>query len=297
MAGMNLDFLLFSVRLATAPSRSLLLPWESGFGAVVFGRGELLPSARPVPKLTDPVPTVCVIAGEDLALTSIRNEVAAISSRPFKRLRGRAKGRDEKDLRLRAIHVRDWMNFTLLNPQASRAGRQLVSIADDSMRVATMEDILFDRITGTLAARSSALTMFTRWANSHGIPPNRVTPIQEELAYMYVCTLHSESPPAIRTSRFRETIMLALHILGMDDNAVALNSKRITGQLRLFGRKRFSLQRDPTSVEWVELMKSITLGDAACSFEDWLISGHSLWSGTRGVDIGICVRFDSLSLA
>jgi hypothetical protein len=102
-----------------------------------------------------------------------------------------------------------------------------------------MEDILFDRITGTLAARTCALTMFTRWANSHGIPPNQVTPIQEELAYMYVCMLHSESLPANRTSRFREAIAFALH-MGTDDNAVALNSKRITGSaLRSFDRKRF----------------------------------------------------------
>ena len=55
-----------------------------------------------------------------------------------------------------------------------------------------MEDVLFDRRTGTFAARVSALTMFTRWANSHGIPSNQVTPIQEELASnMSVCSTRS----------------------------------------------------------------------------------------------------------
>ena len=71
--------------------------------------------------------------------------------------------------------------------------------------------------------------------------------------------------------------MLALH-MGTDDNAVVLKSKRITGSaLRSFDRKRFLLQRDPMLDEWVELMERITIEDAACSFEDRLISGHALW--------------------
>ena len=71
---------------------------------------------------------------------------------------------------------------------------------------------------------------------------------------------------------------MALHILGMDANAEALNSKRITGAaLRSLGRKRLLLQRDPMRVEWVELLEHITLGDVACSFEDRLIAGHALW--------------------
>jgi hypothetical protein len=276
MAGMDIDRLLFSAQLATAPSRNLLLPWESGLAAVIFGRRGPLPVFQPVPEWTDPVPMV-VRASETVKVPAVSSGTVGITSRPFKRLRGSAEGRDEKDKRLRAIHVRAWMNFTLLNPQASRAGLQLEGIDDDSMRVSTMEDILFDRRTGTLAARISALTMYTRWASSHGIPPNQVTPIQEELAYKHVCMLHSESLPATRASRFREAIALALHILGMDANAEALNSKRITGAaLRSLGRKRMLLQRDPMRVEWVELLEHIALGDVACSFEDRLIAGHAL---------------------
>ncbi len=71
---------------------------------------------------------------------------------------------------------------------------------------------------------------------------------------------------------------LAMHILGMDANAEALNSKRITGAaLRSLGRKRMLLQRNPMRVEWVELMELIALDDIACSLEDPLISGHALW--------------------
>jgi hypothetical protein len=90
----------------------------------------------------------------------------SITAQPFKRLRGSPESRDEKDMRLRATHVKAWMNFTLSNLQASCAGLQLEGIGDDAMRVTTMEDILFDRRTGTLA-RISSLTMYTRWASSH----------------------------------------------------------------------------------------------------------------------------------
>ena len=101
--------------------------------------------------------------------------------------------------------------------------------------------------------------MFTRWANTLGTPPNQVTPIQEEFAYKYDCMLHSEFLPATRTSRFREAIALALHILGMDDKAVALNSKRITGSAhRSFGRKRFASERS-YALRVGRVMMSITL--------------------------------------
>ncbi len=93
-----------------------------------------------------------VRASETVKVPAVSSGTVGITSRPFKRLRGSAEGRDETDMRLRAIHVRAWMNFSLLNPQASRAGLQLVGIDDESMRVSTMEDILFDRRTGTLAA-------------------------------------------------------------------------------------------------------------------------------------------------
>jgi hypothetical protein len=141
------------------------------------------------------------------------------------------------------------MNFILLNPQSSRAGLQPECIGDEALCVSTMEDILFDRRTGTLAARISALTMYARWASSRGIPPNLVTPMQGELTYRCVCMLHSESLPATRASRFREAIELALHILA-DANVEALNSKRITGaSLRSLGRNKMLLQKDPMRVE------------------------------------------------
>ena len=54
--------------------------------------------------------------------------------------------------------------------------------------------------------------------------------ILEELAYKYVCTLRSESLLKLVPQGFREAIALALHILGMDANAEALNSERIQVQ-------------------------------------------------------------------
>jgi hypothetical protein len=191
MAGMDFDCLLFSARLATASSRNLLPPWKTGLVAVIFGRQGPLPVFQPVPDWTDPLPIVVlvplIVRGPD---SSGKTDSTA---RPFKRLRESHEGRDEKDAQLRAMHVRAWMNFILLNPQASRAGLQLECICDEATRVSTIEDILFDRRTGTLAARISALTMYAIWASSHDIPPNLVTPMHEELAYRYVCMLRSES--------------------------------------------------------------------------------------------------------
>jgi hypothetical protein len=127
--------------------------------------------------------------------------------------------RDENDKRLPVIHVRVWVYFTLLYPQASRVGVQLEGIYDDALCASTIGDIRIDRRTGTLAAWISALSMYVRWASSHGIVPNQDTHIQEELAHKYVCTLRSESLPSTHVARFREAIALSLHILGMDANA------------------------------------------------------------------------------
>jgi hypothetical protein len=55
---MDIERLLFSAQLDTAPSRSLSLPWESGFADVIFGRRGPLPVFQPVPELTDPVPMI-----------------------------------------------------------------------------------------------------------------------------------------------------------------------------------------------------------------------------------------------
>ena len=138
---MYLDLLLFSVQLATAPSRNSLRPWESGVAAVIFGRQRPLPVFQPVPEWTYPVHMI-VSFPETVKLPASGGKVS-ITAQPFKRLRGSPESRDEKDMRLRATHVKAWMNFTLSNLQASCAGLQLEGIGDDAMRVTTMEDVLF----------------------------------------------------------------------------------------------------------------------------------------------------------
>jgi hypothetical protein len=125
--------LLFSAQLSTATSRNLLLPWESVQFVVNFGRHGLIPVFQAVLEWTDPVPMV-VRASEAVEVTANTSGTVSITSRPFNQLRGSAEGRDEKDMLLRAIHVRAWMNLTFLNPQASCAGLLLEGIDDDSMR-------------------------------------------------------------------------------------------------------------------------------------------------------------------
>ena len=274
---MDVGRLLLSAQLEAAPARHLLLPWETGLAGVIFGGLPPLPALPAISEWKDLVPTDAR-QPEDVSRAVVETGAATITTRPFKRLKGSGEGRDQKEERLRSIHVRAWLNFALLNPAASRAGLQLEAISDDALRIDTMEEILYDRRTATLAARISALTMFTRWATSHGIPPHQVTPVQEELAYKYVSMLHAEASPPTRASRFREAVALALHILGMEGNVDVLNSRRITGSsLRSLGRKRLLLQRDPLRVEWVELLEHLVVGNVECPPEDQIIAGHALW--------------------
>ena len=135
---MNIERLLFSAQLATAPY-CLMLPWESVFCSVVFERQGPL-SLLPVPWWIDPVPMIARSSqtAEELPDSS---DTYVATTRSFDRWRGIAEGRDEKDLRLRAFRVRARMNLTLLYPQALRACRHLAYIADDRSNVTSSENV------------------------------------------------------------------------------------------------------------------------------------------------------------
>ena len=94
----------------------------------------------PVRWWTDPLPMIARSSpAEEVPPNSSDTYVS--TTRSIDRWRGIAEGRDEKDLRLRTFRVRDRMIFTLMNPQALRAGKHLVYIADDRSDVVSSENV------------------------------------------------------------------------------------------------------------------------------------------------------------
>ena len=274
-------------------AHGIVLPWESGWTALVLGprRGahdaELvspmpmipLPPLQwtgPVPEGLQPRPPP---ATEQVPVRpqGRRPTAAAVGQRPSAL----------EDVK-RNLAVGKWQ--TLVMASAHCCTRSLVdpSVADDDLR-RSLEDALREKATGTLNKRAGSILLYLGWGRAKGYTDQELVPFREATAYEYARDLYDDEAPATRASSFLEATLLASALLGLGSEDL-LQSARLKGAVfGSFERKRLTDKKDGLTVAAVTGLEKLVLENQRDK-ADRVFAGFAAWCVHTRQRVGDALR-------
>ena len=229
---------------ATVPMK-ITMPWESGVISHALGKNidpyKPLTMTR-VPSPIPPMPDRVDVSKPKFSFPGQTKLRAARSGPP-------------EDDRVRAVHR--FKVLVLLDPLATRAGRQMTDLAglcsDDARALDILTDILAPKSTGTLAKRSGALWRYAAFLATRG----NDSPFSagEEQLYQYLRSLKNEGCTSTASSLL-EALRFANALLVFTKITIAeLDSPRVKGAAHaMFVTKRTRSQAPPIPVEVVKML-------------------------------------------
>ena len=155
----------------------------------------------------------------------------------------------------RANVLLKWVDLILIQPKASRVGRQLLDELDvnasthglalDERSFQIVSDTLRAKSTSTLKLRANSLALFVKWFQpTYDDQP--LLPLTENIVYEYVDHLRTKACAASRASTFVSTPNFAGDVLGLEGTAECTTSMRVKGAaLEMYLTKRVMKQAKP----------------------------------------------------
>ena len=231
-------------------NRTEPLVWETGWVGYVLGSASL-------PILSDMMPSIPSLMHIPLTqagVVAVEHEFPP-AQRRAKRRRFQTWAEEEEGARQRAFAL--WHMIVEEAPAHSKLGRQISECyvrCEPEAANQLVRHTFASKATGALVSRATSMLQYLRWRRMHkgGI----AFPVREEHVYDYALFLEAARAPPSRPPRVREALQFAIHVIGLDAEQEALDSRRIAGAAAMSRMRLGAIKQRPpftvSLVQWLE---------------------------------------------
>ena len=263
----DVDALVTHAFLTQVRHSEIKLPWETGFGKLLFDDSSIPKSDFSLPSMwKDPGPEVFASTASGSS-TGMRDVTSTVFAKCVKNLA-------EKDfLAMRADLMRKailkCLSFLDCAFECSAVGAQIKASPGEEFEI--LASVMGTKSPNTIMKRMSALLAYKRWYVLN-FEDNWI-PFVEEKCWSYVRMLQTTEAAPSKATSFIQAVRFCQHILGVEG---AILSRRIVGNAEIqLSNKQIIKQARPLSVNEVRQLQSVA-SDHSRHVVDRVIASHLL---------------------